>query len=376
LNSTRAKFSLTVLIVLTWATVASAGAAPASGAAALQAWLDGAEQPLKSAQQSIDGLRARQRELKAQLARVAVDIEELKRQSKGKLLKSGALDASLRQSQALSESLTDLATELSIAEQSLERSRSDSIEVLTARLSQLRTEVEAQPTRAARQEKLEAMRSIRSVRDALRSQLKTVDLPAASVGTSDGTEALEDVLEKRDTVTESLSVVQKELRTLNAQLAERKADAELEKRLSRFASEESAFDDQDRRLRFQQRDNKASPAASTRTASYNEGATGSPSSAPPQSDAPAPAGAGAGGGPPSAGGNPNPNPNPIQPPAQDKRTPSTGSDARPQIGGVRSGTLSSSSDAQLEAQRASLQKLEAELKKRQQLLSEQAKKAQ
>ncbi len=341
----------------------------------MQAWLDGTQQPLTTAQQSIDGLRARQSELKAQLGRVAVDIEELKRQSKGKLLKSAALDTALRQSQALSESLTDLATELSVAEQSLERSKGDSVQAMTARLNQLRGEVEAQPTRAARQEKLEFMRTVRTARDALRSQLKTVDLPAASVGTSDGTEALEDVLEKRDTVTESLSVVQKQLRALNAQLAERKADAELEKRLSRFASEESAFDDQDRRLRFQQRDNKTSPSASTRTASYeNQGAAGQPASTPPQADAPAPSGAG--GGPPSAGGNPNPNPNPTQPPAQDNRAPATGSDARPQVGGVRAGALSSSSDAQLEAQRAGLQKLEDELKRRQQLLSEQAKKAQ
>ncbi len=332
------------------------------------AWLQVEQAQLDSQQRTLSALQHEQATKRGELTEFSVEIERMKQASKGRLLRNGPLEKALQDSQALSVQLTELAQRLASEAQQFEAAKQAAVERMTQRLEMLRSRAEAQTTRESRRDTLNSMRAVRAARDLLRGTLRERPLPNAAVGTLDGTEEIEDVLEKADDVRASQARLQTEMKAVEAQLAERKADAELERKLQRFASEESAFDDQDRRLRFVQRGSEAAPAAARTEGTERSASAGPPpqsagdSASPPQapggSQPAAPSGFGAGGAPPKN---------------NEAAANASGSDARPQIGsGARNAVAFDASEQALEQQRMKLKLLAEELNRREKALRERA----
>ena len=79
-------------------------------------------------------------------------------------------------------------------------------------------------------------------------------LPAAKLPTLDTVRPSDDpeeLLEQADLLRDNEEKLRRELKTLEARIAERRDEAELDRRVQRFMGEESMFDDSDRRLRVQ-----------------------------------------------------------------------------------------------------------------------------
>jgi prefoldin subunit 5 len=220
-------------------------AAPAFGATSLDALRANA----RSVRDQLSQLRAEQLEKRSELSALSSRIEALKSQSKGRLLPGGELDAALKASQELSGALTELARQVSLRETELEAATLALLDALSGELNRLRTDFDRQTDRGVRKGLIEQMRKLRAERDALRASLPTAKLPALdTVKPSDDPEEL---LEQADLLRDSEEKLQKELKALEARIAERREEAELDRRVQRFMGEESMFDDQDRRLRVQ-----------------------------------------------------------------------------------------------------------------------------
>jgi prefoldin subunit 5 len=220
-------------------------AVPAFGATSLDALRASA----RSVRDQVSQLRAEQLEKRSELSVLSSRIETLKSQSKGRLLPGGELDAALKASQELSGALTELAQQVSARETELEAANLALLDALSGELNRLRTDFDRQTDRGVRKGLIDQMRKLRAERDALRASLPAAKLPALdTVKPSDDPEEL---LEQADLLRDSEEKLQKELQALEARIAERREEAELDKRVQRFMGEESMFDDQDRRLRVQ-----------------------------------------------------------------------------------------------------------------------------
>lgn len=334
---------------------------PAFGATSL----DAMRASSRSVRDQVSQLRAEQLKKRSELSVLSSRIETLKAQSKGRLLPGGELDTALKASQELSGALTDLAQQVSTRESELETANLALLDALSGELNRLRTDFDRQTDRGVRKGLIDQMRKLRAERDALRATLPAAKLPTLdAVKPSDDPEEL---LEQADLLRDNEEKLQKELKALETRIAERRDEAELDKRVQRFMGEESMFDDQDRRLRVQ----RTTPLDST---------------APPQSggspNAPT-GGVGAeysGTAQDTAGGftpqntnaatdrSPTASPPPLGGLDQGGVSIHSGSDARPQVGagnGSSSTIATGDEDLEdLEVQRAKLKGLADELKKK------------
>jgi hypothetical protein len=308
---------------------------------------------------SIDALRATQRSTREQLlslkseqlarrnelSQVSQRIEQLKADTRGKLLPGGELDAALKRSQELSSTLTGLAAQSSTHEGELESANLALLAGLTDELGRLRADFDRQTDRPARAKLIGAMKSLRQERDALRASLPAAKVPVLvplldALKPSDDPETL---LEQADLLRDNEEKLQKELKALDTRIGERRQEVELDRRVQRFMGEESMFDDQDRRLRVQHTQPAAdSVANATGGISPKDGTiAGSPA---PSTPTLGPQGA-------------------VDPAASGLKV-TNGSDAQAQVGGPRALGASDDDLGQLERERAKLAGLREQMAKK------------
>lgn len=327
---------------------------PAFGATSL----DALRSSSRATRDQVSQLKAEQLKKRSELSVLSSRIETLKAQSKGRLLPGGELDTALKASQELSGALTDLAQQVSTRETELEAANLALLDGLSGELNRLRSEFDRQSDRSKRKGLIDQMRKLRAERDALRATLPAAKLPTLdAVKPSDDPEEL---LEQADLLRDNEEKLAKELKALDARIAERREEAELDQRVQRFMGEESMFDDQDRRLRVQRTTTldgttppvlSGNPNAPATGAEYSQDTAGGFSS--PQAS------------------NATPDRNPSAPPPvggldQGGVSIRSGSDARPQVGSANANTIATGDEdlEDLEVQRAKLKGLADELKRK------------
>ncbi|MFZ5441872.1 MAG: TetR family transcriptional regulator [Myxococcota bacterium] len=337
---------------------------------ALSAWaagpLDALRASSQSAREQVSTLRAEQLKQRNELSQLSARIEVLKAQSKGKLLPGGELDAALKRSQELSGLLAELSQQVAGREATLETANLSLLDGLSAELTRLRAEFDRQTDRAARKGLIDQMRRLRAERDALRQTLPATKLP--TLDTVKPSDDPEELLEQADLLRDNEEKLRRELKSLEARIAERRQEAELDRRVQRFMGEESMFDDGDRRLRVQR--TVTTPAS----APTQGGANTPPPAVGAVSDTTAGTGTTGGtGGPLGAGAFNN-----AAPAAENTSRDSasfnsgdsanirvtTASDARVQVGGARSVAGGDDDLDDLEVERVRLQGLANQLKKK------------
>lgn len=344
-------------------------ALPGWGAGSLDALRSGS----RGAREEVSALRARQLEQRGALSVLSSRIETLKSNAKGKLLPGSELDAALKRSQELSFVLSELAKQVSAREAELEAANLALLDGLSSELNRLRAEFDRQADRGVRRGLIEQLRKLRAEREALRQTLPATKLPALdTVRPSDDPEEL---LEQADLLRDNEEKLRRELKTLEARIAERREEADLDRRVQRFMGEESMFDDSDRRLRVQRTVTTSSTAP---TANPN---TGNAEAAPPaaagaSSDTTAGTGGAFNTGAPAAGGfgglapqaasdrgsETSPSFNSGLDPSNVRVT--NASDARVQVGGQRPIAGGDDDLEELEVERLRVQGLAGQLKKK------------
>ncbi len=347
---------------------------------ALPVWaagpLDALRAGSRGAREQVTSLRAEQLKRRSELSQLSTRIETLKAESKGKLLPGGELDAALKRSQELSGALSELAQQVSGREATLESANLTLLDGLSAELGRVRAEFDRQADRTARAGLIVQLRKLRSEREALRQTLPAAKLP--TLDTVKPSDDPEELLEQADLLRDNEEKLRRELKSVEARIAERRDEAELDRRVQRFMGEESMFDDSDRRLRVQRTVTTPATAPTQSLA----GANGAPSAAPPPAvGTTADTTAGTGGAAPSPVGAQSLGFESAAParggafPQADGTSNNTGldssnirvttaSDARVQLGGAR--TISSGDDDldDLEVERVRLQGLAGQLKKK------------
>lgn len=349
---------------------------------ALPGWAAGSLDALRTASRAardqVSALKAEQLKHRGELSTLSARIETLKAEAKGKLLPGGELDSALKRSQELSGVLTDLAQRSSAGEAELEAANLALLEGLSGELSRLRADFDRQTDRNKRKALIDQLRRVRAEREALRQTLPATKLPALdAVRPSDDPEEL---LEQADLLRDNEEKLRRELKALEARIAERREEAELDRRMQRFMGEESMFDDSDRRLRVQ----RTTTTPLTPPLATNEAAAGPQvgGAAPPPSfdvnvgaaaDSTTTAGSGGSFGA-QRDSAPLPAFNSAQPGAPAERSVgggydssgvrvTTATDARPQVGGSRSIATGDEGDVdELEIARQRLQGLADQLK--------------
>lgn len=209
--------------------------------------VDQARAQAKQARESVNGTRAERLAKTRELNALAGRIEALKGETKGRLLPGGELDAALKRSQELSNALTQLSQALAAGEGELETANLALLDALSAELTRLRGDFDRQTDRAQRKDTLAKLRAVRAEREQVRA-----GLPAAKVPTLDPlkpSDDPEDLLEQADLAKDQEDKVRREMKAVEARLAELREERELDRRVRQFSREESLFDEQDRRLR-------------------------------------------------------------------------------------------------------------------------------
>jgi hypothetical protein len=200
----------------------------------------------------VSSLRAEQLSRRNELSTVSSRVEALKAQSKGALLPGSELDQSLKRSQELSGTLTELAQRLSARESELEAANLALLEALSGELTRVRAEFDRQTNRDVRRGLIDQLRKLRTEREAVRAALPAARLP--TLDTLKPSDDPEELLEQADLLRDNEEKVRRELKALEARITQRREEVELDRRVQRFMGEESMFDDQDRRLRVQRKD--------------------------------------------------------------------------------------------------------------------------
>ncbi|MCY1016606.1 TetR family transcriptional regulator [Pyxidicoccus sp. MSG2] len=319
---------------------------PAWGASGLEAVRGRAQ----TARTEVRSLRGQQQSLREELNGLAARIEALKSARQGRLTAGTELEAALRRSQELSGSLTGLAQSVAAAEGESERAHLALHTALSEELSRLRAAWDATTERGQRAKLLEAMRTARAEREAVRAALPASRVPALDAATSSGDDP-EDLLEQADTLRDTEDKVRERLKALRGRITEVREERDLDRRMNDFLGEESMFDEQDRRLRVRLSGDRVqvdrSGGSRGGSPSFQEDSAGAP------------------------GGNPAPppeistpddvsGPGPISPTNASARA----SDRRPQVESVRAQALASGGPvdlAALEAEAAKLESLAREL---------------
>lgn len=321
--------------------------------------LDAVRAQAKTARDQVTAVRSEQMAKRQQLNQLSAQIETMKAEAKGKLLPGGQLDAALKQSQELSGALTVLAQTMSARETELEQANLALLEALSAQLTQLRGDFDRQTERDARQKILVQLKAVRAEREQVRAALPAAKVPAleALKSSEDPTE----LLEQADALRDNEDKVRRELKALEARIADAKSERELDGRVRQFLGEESLFDDADRRLRVRRETTDQPPAGlgSAKSESDTRQSAGTQSNDSAFSGSPFPFANAA----PSAGKTGE-----QLPPPQNPATPTTkvtqGSDARPQVGGQRIAGGDDDDLEELEVQRLKLQGLAGQLREK------------
>ncbi|MBX7117254.1 MAG: TetR family transcriptional regulator [Myxococcaceae bacterium] len=202
------------------------------------------------ARASLGAIRTQQMSKRQELNQLAARIETLKAKAKGKLLKGGELDVALKESQTLSDALSELARNVSSKEAASERAQAALLESLSAELTAQRARFDTQTDRAQRKALIASMRSLRGEREQVRASLPSSALPKVeeAVAPNDDPEAL---LELADAMRDDEDKVQKKLAQLEVRIKEAKEERALDQRMRQFMDEDALFDEQDRRVRVQ-----------------------------------------------------------------------------------------------------------------------------
>jgi prefoldin subunit 5 len=332
---------------------------PAFGAGSL----DAMRATSRQVREQVSALKAEQLKKRSELSVLSERIETLKSQSKGRLLPGGELDAALKASQELSGSLTDLAQQASARETELEAANLALLDGLSGELNRLRNDFDRQTDRAKRKALIDQMRKLRVERDALRATL-----PAAKLPTLDGVKPSDDpeeLLEQADLLRDNEEKLAKELKVLEARIAERREEAELDRRVQRFLGEESMFDDQDRRLRVQRTTATQTDAPPVSSGGPPKGSEFNASAAPQDV---------AGGGAPGTAADRSPMAPTLNGLDKGGVSITSGSDARPQVGSANPNTVATGDEDldELEVERAKLKGMADELKRTAQALERRA----
>lgn len=335
----------------------------------LPAWgagqLDALRSSAKAARDQAGAVRSEQMQKRQQLNQLSTRIEALKAEVKGKLLPGSELDAALKQSQEFSGALTGLAQTMSARESELENANLALLTALNEQLTRLRADFDRQSERSARSQILKQFKALRAEREQVRAALPAAKVPAleALKFSDDPTE----LLEQADAVRDNEDKVRRELKVLEGRITEAKAERDLDGRVRQFLGEESLFDDQDRRLRVRRETMEAAPSTNLSVGKNAADTRQTTTAGPPQggvqttdftanpqaANAPAPK---PGGGGESAENFGNP------PSSSVKVT--TGSDARPTVGGQRIAGGDDDDLEELQVQRLKLQDLATQLRSR------------
>jgi hypothetical protein len=234
-------FSYLFLALALWLTGPGGGMALAGTAAEARA------QAQKSREQSL-AIRARQSQLREELNGMAARIEALKAQQASRLLPGGELPDLLRRSQELSDSLTQLAAQLSRSEAEAEAAGSALADALSHEMDRARAAFEQSQDRGERRALLDRLRALRRERDQVRAGLSAAALPTVHDAQA-GSDDPEDLLEQADALRDAQDKVSARLRALDRRLGELRQEQELDRRMGEFLEDDLAFDEKDRRFR-------------------------------------------------------------------------------------------------------------------------------
>ncbi|WP_426749228.1 TetR family transcriptional regulator [Myxococcus sp. Y35] len=285
-------------------------------------------------------LRGQQQALRDELNGLATRIEALKTQRQGRLTAGTELEDALRRSQELSGQLTGLAQAVVAAEGESERAHLALHTALSEELNRLRVAWDGTTDRDQRAKLLEAMRSIRAEREAVRTALPASRVPALDRSSAGGDDP-EDLLAQADTLRDTEDKVRERLKALRGRITEVREERDLDRRMNDFLGEESMFDDQDRRLRLR--------LGSDRTLQVERSGP----------DAPAFQGDGVAA-PPAPGGRPNDeNSGPTDRPPFPMSDYARATDRRPQVETQRAQDLAAGGAVDLSAMEAEAARLEA-----------------
>lgn len=302
----------------------------------------------QSARAETRSLRGQQQALRDELNGLAARIETLKARRQGRLMTGTELEDALRRSQELSGQLTGLAQAVVAAEGEAERAHLTLHAALSDELTRLLAAWEGTTDRSQREKLLEAVRSVRAEREAIRAALPASQVPSLDKATAGGDDP-EDLLAQADTLRDTRDKVRERLKALRGRITEVREERDLERRMNDFLGEESMFDDQDRRLRMRMGSDRALQV---------ERSVPGPNGPAFQADSPASEPPPNVGGRPDEGGDPFPPPTPLSARAADRR---------PQVETQRAQDLASGGPVDLtalEAEAARLETLARELEGR------------
>lgn len=190
-------------------------------------------------------VRAQRVELQKSLDQLARQIEELKANKSGKLFGGAELDDLLKRSQAVSSQMTDALKAEDEAEATLRGGQAKMVGELDAELGRLRARWDAAKTREERQGLMTQLKSLRAERDALRRAMPATLVPHVSDRPTDDPEEL---LERADALLDAEDKLRREEAALSKRIEELRAERDLERRMNEFMSEDSLFDEHDRRF--------------------------------------------------------------------------------------------------------------------------------
>ncbi|AKQ68834.1 hypothetical protein A176_005746 [Myxococcus hansupus] len=285
-------------------------------------------------------LRGQQQTLRDELNGLATRIEALKAQHRSRLTVGTELEAALRRSQDLSGQLTGLAQAVVAAEGESERAHLALHTALSDELARLRLAWDGTTERSQRAELLDAMRTLRAEREAVRAALPASRVPALDRASARGDDP-EDLLAQADTLRDTEDKVRERLKALRGRITEVREERDLDRRMNDFLGEESMFDDQDRRLRMRLGSDQT---IQVERSEPNPPAFQDSSDPPPSPNV---------GGRPNEGGNPGPDRPPF--PMQSNRA----TDRRPHVETQRAQDLAAGSAQDLPAMEAEAARLES-----------------
>ncbi|NOJ80833.1 TetR family transcriptional regulator [Myxococcus xanthus] len=294
----------------------------------------------QSARAETRSLRGQQQALRDELNGLAARIETLKAQRQGRLTAGTELEGALRRSQELSGQLTGLAQAVVAAEGEAERAHLALHTALSDELSRLLAAWEGTADRGQREKLLEAVRSVRTEREAIRAALPASHVPSLDKATAGGDDP-EDLLAQADTLRDTRDKVRERLKALRGRITEVREERDLDRRMNDFLGEESMFDDQDRRLRLRMGSDRALQVE------RSVPGTSAPNFQGDSPDAPSP----------DVGGRPGEGVDPGRPPHPTQLS-ARATDRRPQVETQRAQDLASGGPVDLAAMEAEAARLE------------------
>ena len=214
-------------------------------------------------------VRAQRVELQKSLDAVARQIEELKAAKAGKLFGNAELDDLLKKSQAISSQMTDALKAENEAEEVLRGGQAKMVNELDSELSRLRARWDAAKTREERAGLVGQLKSLRAERDSLRSAMPATLVPHVSDRPTDDPEEL---LERADALLDAEDKLRREEAVLTKRIEELRAERDLERRMNEFMSEDSLFDEHDRRFSVTRSSNSPSGMLDDKTSPTQGGA--------------------------------------------------------------------------------------------------------